>query len=240
MGGRTYRNIVATLGPDSRDVVIVGAHYDAFGDLPGADDNASGVAGLLELAHVLDGAGLESRVELVAFTLEEPTTKEGRGLFRSASGGSAVHAASLVQQNARVRLMVNLETIGFFSDEEGSQRYPVGFLSWLYPSRGNFVAVVGKFGQAQAVRRVKAALRSASALPVHSLSAPAFVRGVDWSDHANYWNAGYDAVMITDTALYRNVNYHTSRDTPDTLDYARMALVVGGVSAAVEAIAAGN
>jgi Zn-dependent M28 family amino/carboxypeptidase len=146
----------------------------------------------------------------------------------------------LLQQDRQVRIMLNLETIGVFNDEESSQQYPIGLLTLFYPSRGDFVAVVGKFGQGHAVRRVKAALRSASTLPVYSLSAPEFVQGVDWSDHANYWNAGYDAVMVTDTALYRNRNYHTSRDTPDTLDYRRMAQVVSGVVTAVQVIAAGD
>jgi Zn-dependent M28 family amino/carboxypeptidase len=238
MEGKTYRNVVAVFGPETRELIVVGAHYDAAGDLPGADDNASGVAGLIELAHLVGRVTLPSRVDLVAFTLEEPATMDGPGLFRGSYGGSAVHVASLLQQNAQVRIVLNLEMIGFFSDEEGSQRYPMGLMGLLYPSRGDFIAVVGRFGQGDAVRRVKAALRSASPLPVYSMSAPESVQGVDWSDHANYWKAGYKAVMVTDTALYRNRNYHTIRDKPETLDYVRMAHVVSGVLAAVQTVAA--
>ena len=134
-------------------------------------------------------------------------------------------------------MVLNLEMIGFFSDKEDTQRYPMSLMGLLYPSRGDFIAVIGRFGQGDTVRAVKSVLRSASPLPVYSVSAPAFVQGVDWSDHANYWKARYKAVMVTDTALYRNRNYHTIRDKPETLDYARMAQVVGGVSAAVQAIA---
>ena len=123
--------------------------------------------------------------------------------------------------------------IGYFSDQTGSQDYPLRFLRWLYPSRGDFVAIVGRIGQGNAVRRVKAAMRGASKLPVYSMSAHEVIEGVDWSDHANYWKAGYDAVMITDTAPNRNRNYHTAGDTPDRLDYGRMAMVVQGVYTAV-------
>jgi Zn-dependent M28 family amino/carboxypeptidase len=237
MNGKTYRNVIADFGPETSHVIVVGAHYDAAGEFPGADDNASGVAGVIELAHLLGKVPLRSRVELVAFTLEEPATMDGPGFFRESYGGSAVHAASLQQQGADVGLALNLEMIGFFSDREGSQRYPMRLLELFYPDQGNFVTVVGKFGQGHAVRSVKAAMRAASPLPVHSMSAPEFVEGVDWSDHANYWKAGYNAVMVTDTAFYRNPNYHTIRDTSETLDYARMARVVAGVLAAVQAIA---
>jgi len=121
----------------------------------------------------------------------------------------------------------------FTATEGGSQTFPAPFFGWLYPCRGDFVAIVGRIGQGKAVRRVKAAMQAASPLPVYSISAHEIVRGVDWSDHANYWKAGYDAVMITDTALNRNRNYHTAGDTPDRLNYTRMAMVVQGVYAAV-------
>jgi len=236
MNGRSYRNVIASFGPDVAATVVVGAHYDAFGLFPGADDNASGVSGLLELARLLDGAPLSGRVDLVAFALEEPTEAESPGLFRSASGGSAIHAASLAQRGLDVHAVINLEMIGYFTDRPGSQRYPLELLTPFYPARGDFIAVVGKVGQGSIVRQVKAAIRSVSSVPVHSLSAPAFIEGVDWSDHTNYWNAGYPAVMITDTAVYRNPNYHTGGDTPDTLDYPRMAHVVTGVLAAVHTL----
>src|SRR5437867_1898971 len=147
MEGRTYRNVIARFGPESRDPVVVGAHYDAFSELPGADDNASGVAGLIELAHLLSRARLQTRVELVAFTLEEPKTRDGDGLFRSEYGGSAVHVRSIKKRGISASVFINLEMIGYFSDEDGSQSYPAGIVSWLYPSRGDFVAIIGRIGQ---------------------------------------------------------------------------------------------
>ncbi len=225
--GRTYRNVSAFFGPQTGERIVIGAHYDAAGELPAADDNASGVAGLIELAHLLGKASLQTRVELVAFTLEEPP------YFRTQHMGSAVHAATLKRQNVPVRLMLSLEMIGYFTDAPSSQSFPLSILRNFYPSQGNFIAVIGKMGQGSLTRRVKRAMRSASELPVYSLNAPVGVAGIDFSDHLNYWNAGYQAAMVTDTAFYRNPNYHSSADTPDTLDYKRMALVVQGVCAAV-------
>ncbi len=151
--------------------------------------------------------------------------------------GSAIRAASLREQGVRVRLMVSLEMIGFFSDAPRSQSFPIFPLRLFYPSEGNFIAVVGNLGQGAAVRRVKGAIRDATPLPVYSFNAPGFMPGVDLSDHLNYWKAGYPAVMLTDTAFYRNPAYHTAEDTPDTLDYEQMARVVQGVYAAVLALA---
>jgi Zn-dependent M28 family amino/carboxypeptidase len=190
------------------------------------------VAGLIELAHLLGKESLQTRVELVAFTLEEPP------YFRTQYMGSAVHAAALKRQNVPVRLMLSLEMIGYFTDAPDSQSFPLSVLRYFYPSQGNFIAVIGKIGQGSLTRRVKRAMRGASELPVYSLNAPVGVAGIDFSDHLNYWNAGYQAAMITDTAFYRNPNYHSSGDTPNTLDYKRMALVVQGVCAAVRAEAA--
>ena len=227
VAGKTYRNVIATFGPETKERIVVGAHYDAAGEFPGADDNASGVAGLIELAYLLSSSSLPMRVELVAFTLEEPP------YFRSEYMGSAMHATSLKQQGAQVRVMFSLEMIGFFSDAANSQQFPVSALKAFYPSQGNFIAVVGKFDQGMIVRRVKKAMRGASPLPVYSINAPGVVPGIDFSDQLNYWKVGYHAVMISDTAFYRNRNYHTARDTFEKLDYQRMAMVVQGVQAAV-------
>ena len=147
--------------------------------------------------------------------------------------GSSVHAESLRNQNVQVRAMVSLEMIGCFSDAPNSQYFPVGVLSALYPSKGNFIGVVGRLGDGLLARKMKSAMRNATPLPVYSINAPQFVAGVDFSDQLNYWDAGYRAVMITDTAFYRNRNYHTAEDTADKLDYKRMAMVVEGVYAAV-------
>lgn len=225
--GATYRNVIAHFGPATRERIVVGAHYDAAGPFPGADDNASGVAALIELARLLGRAPPALHVELVAFTLEEPPH------FTSPAMGSAVHARSLKARGIAVRAMIALEMLGYFTDAPGSQEYPLPILKLFYPSRGNFIGVVGRLGQGALVRRVAKAMRRATPLPVRSISAPTSLHGVDFSDHRSYWEAGYKAVMITDTAFYRNPNYHTESDTPETLDYGRMARVVEGVWAAV-------
>ena len=229
--GNVYRNVIAQFGPESEERIIVGAHYDTAGPLPGADDNASGVAGLIELAGLLGRQEPPIRVELVAFTLEEPP------YFRATGMGSLIHAESLRKQNIRVRAMFSLEMIGYFSDASDSQHFPVSVLSAFYPSTGNFIGVVGRLSEGLLVRRTKAAMRNASPLPVYSINAPRFVPGVDFSDQLNYWRVGYSAVMITDTAFYRNRNYHTANDTEEKLDYKRMAMVVEGVYAAVTELA---
>lgn len=229
-GSSAFRNVAAAFGPDTGERIVVGAHYDAAGPYPAADDNASGVAGLIELAHLLGRDPPPTRVELVAYPLEEPP------FYRTPFMGSAVHAASLKRQGVRVRAMISLEMIGYFTDAPKSQKLPLAALRPFYPSRGNFIAVVGRLGQAPLVRRIKRAMKRATPLAVHSINAPRWVPGVDFSDHMNYWDAGYPAVMITDTAFYRNPHYHTARDTPDTLDYVRMAQVVQGVHAAVRAL----
>ena len=229
--GQSYRNVSAHFGPDSAERIVVGAHYDTAGPLPGADDNASGIAGLIELAQLLSKQQLNTHVELVAFTLEEPP------YFRTNGMGSAVHADSLRKENVKVKLMISLEMIGYFSDGANSQQFPASFLKLFYPSTGNYIAVVGRLSEGLAVRRVKSAMRDASPLPVYSISAPSIIPGIDFSDQLNYWNAGYDAVMITDTAFYRNRNYHTEHDTAEKLDYKRMAMVVEGVCATVSGMA---
>ncbi len=229
--GRTYRNVGASFGPEAGPRVVVGAHYDACEDLPAADDNASGVAGLLELAANLGTRPPRSRVDLVAYTLEEPP------FFRTQDMGSARHAEALRQEGCPVKAMLALEMIGRFEDAPGSQRYPSSLLGFLYPDRGNFIAVVGRTRDSGLVRTVKRSLRGANPLPVVSINAPRWIPGLDFSDHHPFWDRGFSAVMVTDTAFYRNRDYHTERDTADRLDYQRMAQVVQGVEAAVRQLA---
>lgn len=238
---KRYRNIVARFGSKIGETVVVGAHYDSHADVdltvqyekgygaeshtPGADDNASGIAGILELARLLKDAPLNVGVELVAYTLEEPP------FFRTESMGSAVHAASFSQSKRSVSLMIALEMIGYFNSESDSQSYPFSVLGYIYPRQGDFIAVVGRVSDMGSVRRVKSALLSVSELPVYSLNAPERVTGVDFSDHFNYWKRDIPAVMITDTAFYRNYQYHQAGDSADRLNYLRMAQVVDGVFA---------
>jgi len=215
-----YSNIVSEFGPDTEEVIVVGAHYDAFMALPGADDNASGVAGLLEMARLLSSKKLNRRVLLVAYACEEPPHFAGPGM------GSFVHADSL--QNHKILLMISLEMIGYFSNRDGSQQFPIPALGFLYPEQGNYIAVVGELFSLHAAK-LKANINKVTELDAYSINAPASVPGVDFSDHRNYWQKNYSAVMVSDTAFYRNANYHTSADTFDTLNYEKMAQVVYGV-----------
>lgn len=224
-----FVNVVAEYGPETEEVFVVGAHYDVFSNLPGADDNASGVAGLIELGKLLQHLELRNRVELVAYSLEEPP------YFASSDMGSAVHARSLQEQGKKVKLMIALEMIGYFSDEKDSQQYPAKLLELLYPSRGTFIAVVDQVVSNQA-RKVKSAINRFTDLPAYSINAPSFVPGIDFSDHRNYWAEGYPAVMVTDTAFYRNHAYHTENDTCDKLNYEKMAKVVYGIFKHIQAI----
>jgi hypothetical protein len=231
VGGGSYANVIASYGPDGGPRVVVGAHYDAAHSLPGADDNASGVAGLLALARALGDAPPAGRVDLVAYTLEEPPN------FATDNMGSVQHAKSLREAGVAVRAMISLEMIGYFDSAEGTQSYPAGGMEDVYGSRGDFIAVVGDLDSRPLIAEVKAAMRRGSDVRVESLSAPRFVRGVDWSDHRSYWAEGYPAVMITDTSFLRNRRYHTDEDVAATLDYTTMAKVVASTLAAVRALA---
>src|SRR5262249_8800799 len=171
--GYSYRNVIASFGPAEGERIVVGAHYDAFGSFPGADDNASGVAALLELSRLLGGVAPRTGIDLVAFTLEEPPA------FGSPGMGSTVHAASLRRAGVPVRLMICLEMLGCFSDRRGSQAFPTPILRLFYPGTGNFIAVVGRIGQGRLTRRLKTAMRRGSALPVRSINGPRFLPGVD-------------------------------------------------------------
>lgn len=230
---RRYRNVIARFGPPDGPLIVVGAHYDAWGvsgdqpatTTPGADDNASGVAGLLELARMLGRDPPAHAVELVAYPLEEPPH------FRTDAMGSARHARGLRAQRREVLLMLSLEMIGYFSDAPGSQRYPLPGMAWLYGDRGDYIALVGRFGDFGPMRRAKALMLGAGTLPVRSINAPPLVVGIDFSDHLNYWQQGFPALMVSDTAFLRNTQYHLPGDTYDRLDYGRMAQVVQGVHA---------
>ena len=225
--GRNFQNLIAQFGPDTEDVIVVGAHYDVADIQPGADDNASGVAGLIELAKALSNAKLKQRVELVAYTLEEPP------YFRTANMGSAVHAKSLKARGKRVSLMLSLECIGYFSDEPNSQQLLTPLMKAVYPTTGNFIALVGNYAEGDLSRRVKRSMQQATSLPVYSINAPSVLQGIDFSDHLSYWNEGFVGMMVTDTAFFRNEAYHTEDDTPDRLDYKRMAEVVVAVTKTV-------
>jgi Zn-dependent M28 family amino/carboxypeptidase len=225
VAGRNYKNIIAHFGPPTGPLLVIGAHYDSYNITPGADDNASGVAGLLELARLLGQAPPDRSIELVAYAFEEQPRAS------NADMGSAWHAQALRRENRDVSLMLSLEMIGYFTDAPKSQRFPAPGLSLLYPDQGNFIALVGKLSDFGLMRRVKSAMSGATSLPVHSINSPRRIPGIENSDHVNFWDAEYPAMMVTDTAYLRNPNYHGPNDTWQTLDYRRMAQVVQAVYA---------
>lgn len=228
--GKTYRNFYVSYGPQNGERVIVGAHYDGRDDTPGADDNASAVAVLLELAKRFSTVPLRTRLDLAAYTLEEINPD------LPALQGSTEHARRLRQEGVRVKLMIALEMLGYFDDRPGRQKYPFPLMKWFYPAQGNYLAVVGSFQELSWVYRLVRRLRKASLLPFYGLAAPQWVPGVEHSDHQSFWNRGYPAVMVTDTAYLRNPHYHQSTDTPDTLDYTRMAHATDALGATIASI----
>ncbi|OON67422.1 M28 family peptidase [Hymenobacter sp. CRA2] len=231
--GRRYRNIIACFGPAEGERVVVGAHYDVCGDTPGADDNASAVAGLLETARLLHAQAPQLRrpVELVAYPNEEPP------FFATDDMGSFVHAQALHEAKVPVRAMLCYEMIGYFRDEPGSQRFPNEALASLFPNVGNFIVVVGRAGEEDFTRRVQQLMQDSAAIDVQRINLPDSLALARLSDHRNYWRFGFPALMINDTSFLRNPNYHLESDTIDTLDFRRMAEVVNGAVAAVVALA---
>jgi hypothetical protein len=225
--GTAFENVSCFFdGPGDRRIVV-GAHYDAYLGTPGADDNASGVAGLIEIAYQLGQLEPGCDVELVAYCPEEPP------YFGTRVMGSAVHAAALQRDGVEVVGMIALEMIGFFSDQPDSQAYPIPALALLYPSRGTFIAVISRLDQREMVGKVKRSMKKIGQLPVYSFVGPVSLNGIDFSDHRSYWESGVPAVMVTNTAFYRNHEYHEPGDTADRLDYDRMRQVTQAVILAV-------
>ena len=210
-------------GPEG--VIVVGAHYDTVSRSPGADDNASGIAGLIELSRLL-GKDLPKNLILVAFCLEEPPC------YRTQNMGSYKFAHFLRKKNTRVNGMICIEMIGYFVDTPRSQQFPLPFMNKVYPDKGNFIGLVGNLKSRGFTERVKASFLKEGSIPVESLNAPFLVIGVDLSDHWSFYKFGYDAVMVTDTAFYRNPHYHRPTDLPETLDYEKMAGVVDALKRA--------
>lgn len=226
--GKIYKNVVCRFGSDiNKPILVAGAHYDVCGDQEGADDNASGIVGILELARMLHGQTLSRPVELVAYTLEEPP------FFRTPQMGSYIHAESLKKNNTPVYGMVALEMIGYFSDESGSQDYPIKPMKIIYGETGNFILLVKKMGSGEFVGNFSSWFDNAQTIKTRNIMAPAELEGIDFSDHLNYWKMGYDAMMVTNTAFYRNKNYHQTSDTMETLDINRMSKVIDAVYHAI-------
>ncbi|HUQ75614.1 MAG TPA: M28 family peptidase [Burkholderiales bacterium] len=214
-GGRTVRNVEAGAG-----AVVVGAHYDTVPGSPGADDNASGVAVLVELAR------MKLPARFVAFANEEMP------YFQSGEMGSHAWAARAKAQGDAVKAMISLEMLGYYRDEPGSQQYPPP-LSWFYPDRGDFIAFVGDLGARSLVRQAIGAFRAHTQFPSEGVAAPASIPGVTWSDHWSFRQHNFPAIMVTDTAFYRYPHYHLPSDTPEKLDYLRMARVTLGLASVI-------
>ena len=226
--GKPVRNIDVVIEPAGRsadpEVIVVGAHYDSVFGSPGANDNGSGVAAVIELARLLrdlDGVGAK-RIRLAFFVNEEPP------YFMTEAMGSLQYGRALARRRERVVAMYSLETIGFYSSEPGSQVYPAPF-GLMFPDRGDFIAFVGMMGSRALVRETMRSFRSHTSFPTIGGVAPRFVPGIAWSDHWAFAEQGFQAVMITDTAPFRYPHYHRPSDTPHKVDTEKVARVVKGM-----------
>jgi len=223
--GQVFSNVIVSIEgkthPD--EMVIIGAHYDTVFGTPGADDNASAVAMLLEMSRILKVFSPGRTIRLVFFVLEEPPA------FRTQHMGSYVYAKEAKAKNENIKAMICLEMLGYYTDKKGGQTFPLPLMNLMYSSTPDFIAVVGNLTSRNLVDAVRTSLTQRSSVPVETLSTVSFIPGVDFSDHWSFWKMGYPAVMITDTAFYRNPNYHTERDTIDTLDFNRMTELLKGL-----------
>ena len=225
-------NLIAERRGSSRqsEILLLGAHYDSVLGCPGANDNASGVAALLEISRMFLALEPKLTVRFVAFVNEEPP------FFLTHQQGGMVYAKSARRRGDDIRLMASLETIGCYSNEPGSQSYPPLF-RFFYPDRGNFIGIVSDFRSRAAMRRLAGAFRAKSDFPLQTVSTFRFIPGVSWSDHRSFWRQGYPAVMVTDTAFYRYRHYHAPTDTPDKLAYPEFAQVTLGLFEAFAVLA---
>lgn len=227
-GGESYKNVIGLVKGVSEERIIVGAHYDVYGDFPGADDNASAVAGMLETARLLHEYRQQSNkklpytMEFVGYNLEEPP------FFASAEMGSAVHAKYIYDNNIPLKLMICYEMIGYFSDEPGSQDFPDPTLASFFPDKGNFIICAGQSQDGPEVVKFAKAMQAHCDIMVYPVATPFTDDLVGLSDQRCYWDYDYLAVMINDTAFMRNPNYHQPTDTIDTLNFEKMADVVNG------------
>ncbi len=220
VNGKDYRNIIGSFNSDKTERLIIGAHYDVYDEQDGADDNASAVVGLIRLAQLLKDEKLDYRIDFVAYTLEEPP------FFRTENMGSFVHASYLKENNIPVKGMICLESIGFFSDEKGSQTYSTPFHKLTMGTAGNYILVVSRKEDGEFGKKMTNKMKDAGLISTKSIKGLKRLKGVDLSDHRNYWKFGYPAVMITNTAYYRNKNYHRKSDTIETIDFKRLSAVI--------------
>jgi hypothetical protein len=229
--GQTCHNIEVEIRGTRPEILLVGAHYDSVLGCPGANDNGSGVAALLALARRFAGKPTGKTLRFVAFVNEEPP------FFQTAEMGSFVYAKRCQEKADPITAMISLETIGYFSDEPGSQKYPAPGFGLLYPSKGNFIGFASDTRSRALLSATVAAFRKTEKLPCEGASLPAAIPGIGWSDQWSFWQCGYSAVMVTDTAPFRYPHYHEPTDTTDKLDYDRFALVVSGMEGVIAELA---
>jgi Zn-dependent M28 family amino/carboxypeptidase len=229
-------NVVAQCpgGRLAEEVVILGAHYDTVPGTPGADDNASAVAMLIEVARLLQPMSFERTVRFVAFACEEPPH------FYTDTMGSQVYARRCRARGEKISGMICLEMVGYYRTDPNSQQLPPGiprFLRWAFPKRGDFLAAVGNLRSWRLAWAFRRGFKRATHFPLYSIVLPEIISEIRLSDNSSFWDQNYAALMITDTSFLRNPFYHTAMDTPDTLDYARMAEAAVGVAGGMERLA---
>jgi Zn-dependent M28 family amino/carboxypeptidase len=222
---KKYSNIIVSRNgvklPD--ETVIIGAHYDTAYGTPGADENASAVATLLEIARALKDFSPDRTLKLIFFVVEEPP------IFKSEQMGSYIYARKAKAENENITSMVCLEMLGYYTNEKNGQSYPLPMMSRFYPSTPNFIAIIGNLNSRNLVEKVNNSLKATSRIRVETLSMLSSIPGVVFSDHQSFWKMGFPAIMVTDTAFFRNPNYHTVADTIDTLDFDKMSDLLKGL-----------
>jgi hypothetical protein len=230
--GRLCENLEVELrGTGSDEIIVIGGHYDTVHGSPGANDNGSGVAATLALARRFAATPCTRTIRFVAFVNEEP------GHFQTELMGSWVYASRCKERGDKIVAMMSLETIGYYSDERGSQKYPLPLLNFIYPNEGNFIAFVGDTTSKPLVQKAVGSFRKHAQFPSEGTALPASVPGIGWSDHWAFWQHGYPGLMVTDTAPFRYPYYHSRQDTPDKLNYDSMARVVAGLEKVIRDLA---
>lgn len=230
---RSTCNVIGEIKGSAQDpeIIIVGAHYDSLYECAAANDNGSGVSAMLEIARMVRYENLKHTLRFVAFTNEEPP------FFRTEQMGSFQHAQGCKKRNEKIKAMICLETIGYFSDHINSQRFPHPALGLIFPKKGNFITFISNLKSAALLRRSIASFRNTTKFPSEAAVVPFEVKGADFSDQYNFWNLGYPAIMVTDTAFYRYPHYHEMEDTPDKIDFEKLARVVAGLYRMVKDLA---
>lgn len=231
--GVPVANLIVEIQGTTRpeEIVIVGAHYDSVDGTRGADDNASGVAGMLALARRFAHARPARTLRFIAWVNEEPPH------FQTGTMGSYVYARRCHERGERIVAALSLEMLGYYDDQPGSQQYPPP-LSALYPDTANFIGFAGNLASRVLVKECVRVFRAKSTFPAQAAVLPELIPQTGWSDQWSFWQFGWPALMVTDTALYRNPHYHTEGDLPETLDYERMAAVVEGLGEVVTVLSA--